>query len=139
VRRRGKPLLGICLGMQLLATRGTEHGEHRGLGWVPGAATLIPTRPDDPSIRVPHIGWNDVRFLKTGGVHRDQGPSKSFYFVHSYRLEPEDPGVIAGVCDHGGEFAATIEMSNIVAAQFHPEKSHHAGLALLRNFLTMGG
>ncbi len=133
VRRKGKPFLGICLGMELLATTGTEHGAHEGLNWVPGVVDRI--RPADPALRVPHIGWNDVRFARRNGLYAGLGETQSFYFVHSYVLRPEDRSVISGVCDHGGDFVASIEVDNLFATQYHPEKSHRAGLAVMRNFI----
>lgn len=137
VRRKGKPLLGLCLGLQLLATTGTEHGIHEGLGWVPGMVEKITT--DDPHIRVPHIGWNDVHITRSTGLYRGLGDSQTFYFVHSYVLRPKDPGVVSGLCRHGIEFAASIEHGNIWATQYHPEKSHKVGLRVLQNFLEMKG
>ena len=132
----GKLFLGICLGMQLLATRGTEHGVHEGLNWVPGTVERLPV--DDPALRVPHIGWNDVRFLKKDGLFAGLDDGHTFYFVHSYVFRPEDPGVVSGVCSHGVEFAAGVEVGNIYATQFHPEKSQRAGLAVLKNFAEAG-
>ena len=132
VRRDGTPFLGICLGMQLLAARGTEHGDHEGLGWLDGVVTRLPAT--EPGIRVPHIGWNDVEV--TGGALYDgftQAPD--FYFVHAYRFEPADDSVVTGWCTHGVRFAASVAQGNIHAVQFHPEKSQQAGMAVLRNFL----
>lgn len=135
VRQKGKLFLGLCVGMQLLATRGTEHGDHAGLGWIPGVVDRLPT--EDPAIRVPHIGWNDVRVTKTDGLYAGVGESQVFYFVHSYVFLPDDPGVVSGVCSHGIDFAASLEVENIFATQFHPEKSQKAGLAVLKNFLAL--
>jgi len=135
VRQKGKLFLGLCLGMQLLATTGTEHGIHSGFGWIPGIANRICT--NDPMLRVPQIGWNDVRFIKRDGLYAGLGDSQTFYFVHSYILSPNDPAVVSGICVHGEEFAASIEADNIFATQFHPEKSQKAGLAVLQNFLDM--
>jgi len=136
VRQKGKLFLGLCLGMQLLATTGTEHGIHSGLDWIPGVAKRICT--DDPMLRVPQIGWNDVRIIKRDGLYAGLGDSQTFYFVHSYILSPTDPAVVSGMCVHGEEFAASVEVDNIFATQFHPEKSQKAGLAVLRNFLDIG-
>jgi glutamine amidotransferase len=131
VVEKGKPFLGLCVGLQLLATKGTEHGESDGLGWIPGVVKRIAT---SDALRVPHIGWNDVRFARRNGLYAGLEDSASFYFVHSYVLLPDDPAVVSGRCEYGEDFAASIEMDNIHATQYHPEKSHHAGLTVLRNF-----
>lgn len=133
VRHKGKPFLGLCVGMQLLASEGTERGTHRGLNWIPGVVGRL--KSDGSEIRVPHIGWNEVRFSNKGGLYADLGESQSFYFVHSYVFNPVNPAVVSGVCSYGGEFAASIEYDNIYATQFHPEKSHKAGLTMLKSFL----
>jgi glutamine amidotransferase len=130
-----RPFLGLCLGLQLLADRGTEHGEHRGLGFIAGA-TLRLERPDD--VPLPHIGWNEVRPVRTDGILSGVKSGTCFYFVHSYALVPEDLSVVAGVTEYGGhDFVSVIERDNIVATQFHPEKSQTHGLDLLRRFLAM--
>ncbi|HEY7314148.1 MAG TPA: imidazole glycerol phosphate synthase subunit HisH [Gemmataceae bacterium] len=134
VREKRKPFLGICLGMQLLATTGLEHGVNTGLNWVQGVVERIPAAPDNRAIRVPHVGWNEVRCSKRDGLYAGLGDSKAFYFVHSYHLKPSDPTIISGMCDHGIALAASIELDNVWATQFHPEKSHQAGLTVLRNF-----
>ena len=133
VRRGGKPFLGLCVGMQLLASVGLEHGETAGLGWVPGVCERL---GNGNGLRVPHVGWNEVKFVHGDGMYRGLESSDSFYFVHSYVLRPEDVSVVNGVCDYGGPFAASVETGNVRAAQFHPEKSHRAGLTLLSNFLA---
>jgi len=139
VRGRKLPFLGICLGMQLLATSGTEHGTWDGLGWIAG--TVARLGADDPSLRIPHIGWNDVEIAGEprlfSGFDRKQSPC--FYFVHSYALIPADGSSITGRCTYGSPFVATIERDNIHGVQFHPEKSHKLGLALLRNFIALDG
>lgn len=133
VRRQGKPFLGICLGMQLLATEGEEHGCHAGLGWLPGCVRrLSPTG----GLRVPHIGWNDVTVARGDGLFVGFKPGTDFYFVHSYAFEPDDPAVASARCDYGGEFVAAVECGNIAAVQFHPEKSHQAGQRLIGNWLS---
>lgn len=134
VLEREKPFLGLCLGMQLLATTGTEHGHWQGLGWIPGIVRKLFSK--DPSIRIPHIGWNDTKILKTGGLYSDARQLQTHYYVHSYAFEPEAAEVISAVCDHGQTFAASVETRNIFATQYHPEKSQKAGLAVLRNFLS---
>jgi len=136
-REAGKPLLGICLGMQLLAARGTEHGSHDGLGLIGGSVERLPAAaPDGTRLRLPHVGWNGVRFDRRAGLFAGLGDAADFYFVHGYALRPEDPGIVAGTCDYGAPFAAAVEADNVWAAQFHPEKSQKAGLAVLRNWLT---
>lgn len=135
-REQGRPLLGICLGMQLLAARGTEHGEHAGLGLLGGTVTRLPDRtPDGAPLRLPHVGWNTVRFETPCAMSVGIGTEADFYFVHSYSFAAEDPGVVAGRCTYGRPFTAAIEAGPTWGMQFHPEKSHHAGLGLLRNWL----
>jgi glutamine amidotransferase len=128
-----KPFLGVCLGMQLLASLSTEHGQHEGFGWISGKVDRI--NADD--VRVPHIGWNDVRFVKSGGLYSGMDDAQVFYFVHSYVFKPDDSSAISGVCSYGDEFTASIEKDNIYATQFHPEKSHKKGLMVLKNFLEV--
>lgn len=130
-----KPILGICLGMQLLASEGFEHGYHAGLGFVPGSVRRIDT--SQSKLRLPHIGWNDV--CVTGAHPIAQGFTQTpiFYFVHSYCFLPSDRGVIAGVAEYGTEIVALLESGNICGAQFHPEKSHDDGLRIFRNFLAL--
>lgn len=131
-----KPFLGICLGMQLLAKNGTENGDHDGLGLVDG--NVVKLSPEDKSIRVPHIGWNDVSPKNNKKSYEGLEQPQDFYFVHSYILEPDDQSIVSGTCDYGQEFIASVEQDNIWGAQFHPEKSQKAGLSLLRNFLKVG-
>jgi imidazole glycerol-phosphate synthase subunit HisH len=134
VRQGGKPMLGLCLGMQLLATTGTEHGMHQGLGWIRGTADRLPA---SDGIRIPHIGWNDVRFTRPNALYDSAAESAAFYFVHSYVLRPENPAVVTGIATHGEDFAASVEMDNIYATQFHPEKSQKAGLVVLKRFMDL--
>ncbi len=135
VKEKGKPFLGICLGMQLLATTGTEHGVHSGLSWIPGIVERL--SPSDPGLRVPHIGWNDVRFARREGLYAGLGETDVFYFVHSYVLKPSEPSVVNGVCFYGADFVASVEVGNIRGTQYHPEKSQKAGLKVLENFARM--
>jgi len=132
VRIREKALLGICLGMQLLASIGKEHQICAGLGLLPGRVTLL----DGAGLRVPHIGWNDT--TPTHGNRLLPSNSKGcFYYVHSYQLIPENTGDISMLCEYGQSFAAGIERDNIFGVQFHPEKSHSDGLALLKRFMDL--
>ena len=129
VLRGGRPFLGICVGMQLLADAGEEHGSHAGLGWIGGTVRRL--EPVDPALKVPHMGWNDV-------VVRDDHalvqPGEA-YFLHSYAFEPSTPADRIAVTDHGGPVTAAIGRDNLLGVQFHPEKSQAYGLALLTRFL----
>ncbi|WP_301750391.1 imidazole glycerol phosphate synthase subunit HisH [uncultured Erythrobacter sp.] len=128
----GAPFLGICVGMQLLATRGLEHGETAGLGWVPGEVRLI--QPRDASIKVPHMGWNDVALLPhaRGSAVIEEGEA---YFLHSFHFAADNPHDVAAMTDHGEGLVAAVARDNIIGVQFHPEKSQAYGLATLRRFL----
>lgn len=132
VLARKKPFLGICLGMQLLATAGTEHGHHQGLGWIPGLVDPIPIRAE---LRIPHVGWNSVRVQKNSPLLEGLETEPNFYFLHSYYFQPEMKDDIAATCHYSLEFAAVLQRENIFATQFHPEKSQKDGLKLLENFL----
>lgn len=134
VLAEGKPMLGICVGMQLLSDHSEELGGHDGLGWIGGAVREI--RPAQPVERVPHVGWNDVRFTEPFGDFAADD-SADFYFDHSFAYHDPRDGRAIGLCDHGGTFAAAIRRGNLVAAQFHPEKSQAAGLRFLTGFLAM--
>jgi len=135
VHERGKPLLGICLGMQLLASVGTEHGEHEGLNWIPGRVERL--KPGGGDVRVPHVGWNEVWFPKAQGLYAGVSTPQCFYFVHSYAMHPEDRAVVTGVCDHGQEVVSSVQRGRVFGTQFHPEKSQRAGLKILENFLQV--
>lgn len=128
----GVPFLGVCVGMQLLATSGHEYGVTPGLGWIPGEVRLI--ERTDPAIKVPHMGWNDV----SPTAHADGAsliaPGEA-YFLHSYHFQPDSGRHIAAMTDHGGGLVAAVARDNIVGTQFHPEKSQAYGLALLGRFL----
>jgi glutamine amidotransferase len=132
VRGRGKPFLGICLGMELLAMDGHEHGHHAGLGWIDASAVAL---TPGPALKTIHIGWNDVRAVRASALLHALGPSPTFYFVHGYHLACRDRGVVTAVTEYGGEVVAAVERGNIAGVQFHPEKSQETGLALLRAFL----
>lgn len=129
VLEKARPFLGICVGMQLLADAGEEHGSHTGLGWIGG--TVRQLAPSNPACKVPHMGWNDVRPTTP---HPLIVPGEA-YFLHSYAITGLDPARILATTDHGGEIIAAVGRDNICGVQFHPEKSQAYGLALLARFL----
>jgi glutamine amidotransferase len=134
VLTKGRPFMGICVGMQLLATTGREHGDHAGLGWIPGE--VVPITPSDRSLKVPHMGWNELAFVP--GAHKllDGLPERAHaYFVHSYRFAPEDGRHVLARVEYGGAITAVVGRDNIVGTQFHPEKSQATGLKVIENFL----
>jgi glutamine amidotransferase len=135
VREQEAPFLGICLGFQLLATKGHEIRDCNGLGWIPGQVTRL--KSSDPNVRIPHVGWNDVQLLKNDDLYRGMGDSAIFYFVHSFKLVPDSEDDRTGICLHGEEFAVSVAKNNIFGVQFHPEKSQKAGLQLLENFMSL--
>ena len=129
------PLLGICLGSQLLSRQSEEFGTHQGLGWIDAHVTLL--TPDDPSLRVPHVGWNDVVRTRESILFDGIPDDALFYFVHSYHIiAPE--AIVTARCDYGVPIVAVLEVGNVYATQFHPEKSQQHGLTLLGNFLEKG-
>jgi glutamine amidotransferase len=133
VLRRRKPILGICLGFQLMAEESYEFGHHRGLGWID--ASVVRIEPEDPELRVPHVGWNEC--LRTGECVLMRGIPEDalYYYVHSYHVRCRDGEMVSGVCRYGTTITAVAARNNIYATQFHPEKSQLAGLSLLRNFV----
>ena len=128
----GVPFLGVCVGMQLLATQGLEFGATPGLGWIPGEVRLI--ERTDPAIKVPHMGWNDVSPTPHANGATLIEPGEA-YFLHSYHFQPESGRHVAAMTDHGGGLVAAVARDNILGVQFHPEKSQAYGLALLARFL----
>ena len=135
VLTRRAPCLGICLGMQLLGESSSEHGAHVGLGWIEGAVTRL--EPTDPSLHIPHTGWNTVTCPRPSAIFDGVRPQSTFYFVHSYHLVTTDPAATVGICEYGGDVTAAVAKDHIFGTQFHPEKSQKHGLALLRNFLAV--
>ncbi len=130
----GRPFLGICVGMQLMATRGLEHGTHPGLGWVAGE--VVAMAPADRALKIPHMGWNELKIADSGHpVLQGLGDGTHVYFVHSYVFRAEDRGAVRAEVDYGGPVTAVIGRDNMIGTQFHPEKSQRAGLQLLANFL----
>jgi len=128
------PFLGICLGMQLLATRGEEGGGSTGLGWLDGDVRLLKPGPGE---RVPHVGWNDLQFQRASPIFAGFQASPDFYFVHSYALTPADPETVVATSDFAGGITAAVQRDHIFGVQFHPEKSQKPGFAVLRNFLAI--
>jgi glutamine amidotransferase len=136
VCRKGRPFLGICVGMQLMAEHGREYTVTDGMGWIRGEVCRI--RPGDPALKIPHMGWNTI------DVHRAHplldgiplgGDGLHAYFVHSFHLQVEDPADLVADCDYGGPVTALVGRDNYAGTQFHPEKSQKLGLALIANFL----
>ncbi len=131
---RGKPFLGVCLGMQLLFDKSYEDGEHEGLGIVPGEVLRFRVPRE---FKVPHMGWNQVQFQRRPPVFDGVANGAYYYFVHSYYVSPKDPAVIATETDYAQPFCSSIWRDNVYAVQFHPEKSQAAGLRLLKNFAEL--
>ncbi|MGE3247595.1 MAG: imidazole glycerol phosphate synthase subunit HisH [Beijerinckiaceae bacterium] len=136
VIERGRPFLGICVGMQLMAERGLEHGVHAGLGWLKGEVSAI--CPGDCSLKIPHMGWNTLTILRPhellAGIPLGEKGLHA-YFVHSYQFVPSDRSNVMAVTDYGGQVVAMVGAGNMAGTQFHPEKSQKLGLALIANFL----
>jgi glutamine amidotransferase len=129
----GAPFLGICVGMQLMATVGREFGDHAGLGWIDGE--VVKLTPSDPSLKIPHMGWNDLTIRKPHPLFRGLADGANAYFVHSFQMKPAGDALLA-TTDYGGPVTAAVGRDNLVGTQFHPEKSQATGLQLLANFLT---
>ena len=134
VIRNGRPFLGICVGMQLMATRGLEHGSQDGIGWIDGDVVAI--APDDPTLKIPHMGWNNLSSDSDHALLAGLGPEPHMYFVHSYHLAAKQSGQVLATADYGGAITAIVGRDNIVGTQFHPEKSQALGLRLIENFLN---
>lgn len=137
VLERGIPLLGICLGMQLLATRGWEGGETEGLGWIDGEVKRLD--PQGGDTRIPHIGWNEVEYFRESPLFRDVPPGKDFYFDHSYHYCVSDERDLIARTPYCGGFASAVGRGCVFGVQFHPEKSQRMGFQVLRNFLALQG
>ena len=133
VKRRGAPFLGVCVGMQLLAERGWEFGQHEGLGWIPGDVRRL--EPSDAHAKVPHMGWNTIEPAMPHPLTEGMAADTHMYFTHSFAFYPSDPQTIAATTDHAGRFASAVAKDNVAGVQFHPEKSQTAGLALIGRFL----
>lgn len=134
VRVRGQPFLGVCVGMQLLATRGLEFGATEGLNWISGEVRGL--KPDDERLKIPHMGWNNLEAANPAPLFTGLAPGVHMYFTHSFALYADEPTDVAAWTDHGGRFAAAVMRGNVAGVQFHPEKSQDAGARLLSNFLN---
>jgi glutamine amidotransferase len=133
VQTRGAPFLGVCVGMQLLATRGLEFGQTPGLDWIGGEVKRL--EPNASGFKVPHMGWNALADIAPHPLFAGLEPDPHMYFTHSFAFTPQEAGDVAAHVDHGGRFTAAVAKGNVAGVQFHPEKSQGAGLRLLSNFL----
>ena len=129
-----KPLLGICLGMQLICRESTEDGRHEGLGFVNARVLRLPSGPD---IKIPHIGWSSLEVERESEITKGLQTGSDVYFVHSYYVECNDPKDVIAICKHGISFCAFVGHENVYGMQFHPEKSQGVGLSLLKNFVDL--
>ena len=128
-----RPFLGICVGMQLMATVGREHAEHRGLDWIAGEVVAL--KPDDASLKIPHMGWNQLNMTQPHPVFEGIADDAHVYFVHSYGFACADARHVMATADYGGPLTAAVGRDNLFGTQFHPEKSQATGLVLITNFL----
>ena len=134
VLREGRPFLGICIGMQMLATRGLEYGETPGFDWIGGEVLRI--APADPALKVPHMGWNDLQIARPHPVLEGVSTGDHAYFVHSWQFRTKSPEHLVASVDYAGPVTAIVARDNIVGTQFHPEKSAATGLRIIANFLN---
>ncbi len=133
VLKKGKPFIGICVGMQILANIGYEHGEFSGLGWIEGSVKKLNSR----NLPLPHIGWNHIDIIKNSYLFKDLDEINDFYFVHSYFFDVKDESNIIATTSYANKFPVIIQKNNIFGIQFHPEKSQKAGIILLKNFINI--
>ena len=130
-----KPLLGICVGLQMFADIGYEETETKGLGWIPGQVSKIDNK--DGAFKLPHIGWNEINIVKESKIFKNLDENSHMYFVHSYEFIPDDKSVISATTDYSTNIVCAVEKENIFGTQFHPEKSDRLGLKLIDNFLNL--
>ena len=130
-----KPLLGICVGLQMFADVGYEEAETKGLGWIPGKVSKIDNQ--NGKFKLPHIGWNEIEIQKESKIFKDIKNKSHMYFVHSYEFIPEDKSVISATTDYSSKIVCSIERDNLFGTQFHPEKSDKTGLKIIENFIKL--
>ena len=130
-----KPLLGICVGLQMFADVGYEEAETKGLGWIPGKVSKIDNK--NGKYKLPHIGWNEIEFMKNSKIYDGIENKSHMYFVHSYEFIPEDKSVISATVDYSTRVVCSIEKENLFGTQFHPEKSDKLGLQIIKNFINL--
>ena len=135
VLKERKPILGICLGSQLMAKESFEFGNHKGLAWIDASVVKLETNSD--GLRIPHVGWNDLIKIKDDVLFKDIPDDALFYYVHSFHIRCNEKAIVIGECEYGIRFTAALHRDNIYATQFHPEKSQLHGLQLLRNYLEI--
>jgi len=135
VRIKKKPLLGICVGLQMFADVGYEESETKGLGWISGKVSKIDNQ--NGKFKLPHIGWNQIKIIKDSKIYKNIENNSHMYFVHSYEFIPKDKDVISATTDYSSEIACSIEKENIFGTQFHPEKSDKIGLKIIDNFISL--
>ena len=131
--KTGKPFMGICVGMQMMATCGHEHGSHEGFNWIHGDVKIM--EPNDKNLKIPHMGWNNLNILNSHPVFDNINENDHVYFVHSYHFEVENNNNLLASVDYGGKVTAAVAHENIIGTQFHPEKSQSVGLQVIKNFL----
>jgi glutamine amidotransferase len=134
VLKKGTPFLGICVGMQLMATAGREFGAHPGLNWIEG--DVVPIAPTDSALKIPHMGWNEIELTQDHPVFAGLEPGANAYYVHSFEMKPSNRAHLLATTNYGGAITAAIGRDNLVGTQFHPEKSQAVGLKILANFLN---
>ena len=131
--KTGKPFMGICVGMQMMATCGHEYGYHEGFNWIKGDVKIM--EPNDKNLKIPHMGWNNLNILNSHPVFNNINENDHVYFVHSYHFEVENNNNLLANVDYGGKITAAVAHENIIGTQFHPEKSQSVGLQIIKNFL----
>ncbi len=134
-KNKKKPLLGICVGLQMFADIGYEETETNGLGWIPGKVSKIDNK--NGKYKLPHIGWNQINFVKKSKIFKEVENDSHMYFVHSYEFIPEDKNVISAVTDYSTKIVCSVEKDNLFGTQFHPEKSDKSGLKIINNFIDL--